>query len=43
MKKLELFLFGGDNEVFLGRDFTKSRNFSEELGSKIDKEIKNSR
>lgn len=32
--------FGGDNEVFLGRDFTKSRNFSEELGSKIDKEIK---
>lgn len=32
--------FGGDNEVFLGRDFTKSRNFSEELGSKIDKEVK---
>lgn len=33
--------FGGDNEVFLGRDFTKSRNFSEELGSKIDREVKN--
>ncbi len=32
--------FGGDNEVFLGRDFTKSRNFSEELGSRIDKEVK---
>ncbi len=32
--------FGGDNEVFLGRDFTKSRNFSEELGAKIDREIK---
>lgn len=32
--------FGGDNEVFLGRDFTKSRNFSEELGSKIDREVK---
>lgn len=32
--------FGGDNEVFLGRDFTKSRNFSEDLGSKIDREIK---
>lgn len=32
--------FGGDNEVFLGKDFTKSRNFSEELGSKIDREVK---
>lgn len=32
--------FGGDNEVFLGRDFTKSRNFSEELGSRIDREVK---
>ena len=32
--------FGGDNEVFLGRDFTKSRNFSEEVGAKIDKEVK---
>ena len=33
--------YGGDhNEVFLGRDIGKSRNFSEEVGSKIDKEIK---
>ena len=30
----------GHDEVFLGRDIGKSRNFSEELGSKIDKEIK---
>ena len=28
------------NEVFLGRDLGKERNFSEELGSEIDKEIK---
>ncbi|QAA30746.1 ATP-dependent zinc metalloprotease FtsH [Clostridium manihotivorum] len=33
--------FGTDhNEVFLGRDIGRSRNFSEEIGSKIDKEIK---
>lgn len=33
--------YGGDhNEVFLGRDIGKSRNFSEEIASKIDKEIK---
>ncbi|SHE43129.1 ATP-dependent zinc metalloprotease FtsH [Clostridium fallax] len=33
--------FGGDhNEVFLGRDIGRSRNFSEEVGSEIDKEIK---
>lgn len=31
----------GHDEVFLGRDLGKSRNFSEELGSRIDKEIKN--
>lgn len=31
----------GHDEVFLGRDIGKSRNFSEELGSKIDNEIKN--
>lgn len=30
----------GHDEVFLGRDIGKSRNFSEELGSKIDNEIK---
>ncbi len=28
------------DEVFLGRDLGKGRNFSEEIGSKIDKEIK---
>ncbi len=33
--------FGSDqNEVFLGRDLGRNRNFSEEVGSKIDKEIK---
>ena len=30
----------GHDEVFLGRDLGKSRDFSEEIGSKIDKEIK---
>jgi ATP-dependent metalloprotease FtsH len=30
----------GHDEVFLGRDIGKSRDFSEEIGSKIDKEIK---
>lgn len=30
----------GHDEVFMGRDFNKSRNFSEEVASKIDKEIK---
>jgi cell division protease FtsH len=29
------------NEVFLGRDIGRSRNFSEEVGAKIDREIKN--
>lgn len=33
--------FGSDHdEVFIGRDLGKSRNFSEEIGAKIDKEIK---
>lgn len=33
--------FGADHdEVFLGRDLGRNRNFSEEIGSKIDKEIK---
>jgi cell division protease FtsH len=31
----------GHDEVFLGRDLGKGRDFSEEVGSKIDKEIKN--
>ena len=30
----------GHDEVFLGRDFTKSRNCSEEVAAQIDKEIK---
>ena len=30
---------GGDQEVFLGRDFGHTRDFSEQLGAKIDKEI----
>lgn len=30
----------GQDEVFLGRDLGKGRNFSEELGAKIDNEIK---
>ncbi len=30
----------GHDEVFLGRDLGKGRDFSEEIGSKIDKEIK---
>ena len=29
-----------DGEVFMGRDFGRSRDFSEEVASKIDKEIK---
>ncbi len=33
--------FGTDHdEVFLGRDIGRSRNFSEEIGSKIDTEVK---
>ncbi|MBN7574372.1 cell division protein FtsH [Clostridium sp. 2-1] len=34
------FSTSGHDEVFLGRDLGKGRNFSEEIGSKIDKEIK---
>ena len=30
---------GGDQEVFLGRDFGHTRDFSEQLGAKIDSEI----
>lgn len=29
------------DEVFLGRDFTRSRNYSEEVAAQIDKEIRN--
>lgn len=31
---------GGDEEVFLGRDFTSKRNYSEEVAAEVDKEIK---
>ncbi|MEW9096703.1 MAG: ATP-dependent zinc metalloprotease FtsH [Clostridiaceae bacterium] len=30
----------GHEEVFLGRDFSKSKNYSEEIASKIDKEVR---
>ncbi|MEE9192610.1 MAG: ATP-dependent zinc metalloprotease FtsH [Candidatus Aerophobetes bacterium] len=33
-------LGGGDSEVFLGRDFLKEKNYSEELAFDIDKEIR---
>jgi cell division protease FtsH len=34
--------YGSDsNEVFLGRDFGRGRNFSEQIGAKIDVEVKN--
>lgn len=32
--------FGGHEEVFLGRDFSKSRNYSEEIAALIDKEVR---
>ena len=31
--------FGGEDEVFLGRDFTKMRDFSDETASAVDREI----
>ncbi|SDK87627.1 ATP-dependent zinc metalloprotease FtsH [Natronincola ferrireducens] len=33
-------LGGGDEEVFLGRDITSKRNYSEEVASEVDHEIK---
>ena len=39
--KIGTISYGSDNnEVFLGRDLGRGRNFSEEVGSMIDKEIK---
>lgn len=32
--------FGDDQEVFIGRDFSKSKNFSEKMGELIDDEVK---
>jgi cell division protease FtsH len=31
---------GDDDEVFLGRDFAKSRNYSEEVAAQIDREMR---
>ncbi|WP_374048116.1 ATP-dependent zinc metalloprotease FtsH [Clostridium sp. MB40-C1] len=40
-KKLGTITFGtGHDEVFLGRDLNKSKNYSEEIASEIDKEVK---
>jgi cell division protease FtsH len=40
--KLGPIVFGsGHDEVFLGRDFTSQRNFSEDIAASIDAEIKN--
>jgi len=40
--KLGTITFGsGQEEVFLGRDFTQQKNFSEETSGKIDEEVKN--
>ncbi len=41
MSELGTITFGsGQEEVFLGRDFTQTRNFSEETAAKIDAEVK---
>ncbi|WP_024614204.1 ATP-dependent zinc metalloprotease FtsH [Clostridium sp. Ade.TY] len=41
-EKLGTISYGADqNEVFLGRDLGRGRNFSEEIGAEIDKEVKN--
>lgn len=41
-EKIGTISYGSDqNEVFLGRDLGRGRNFSEELGSEIDREVKN--
>ena len=38
--KLGPVVYGDQNEVFLGRDFTQSRNYSEQIATDIDEEIK---
>ena len=41
-EKLGTISYGSDNnEVFLGKNLGKNRNFSEEVASLIDKEVKN--
>ena len=39
-EKLGPVVYGDQNEVFLGRDFTQSRNYSEQIATDIDEEIK---
>ena len=39
MSSLGPITFGGDDEVFLGRDFARMRDFSEETSSAVDREI----
>ena len=38
--KLGPMTFGAHDEVFLGRDFTRNRNYSEEVAAQIDSEIR---
>ena len=43
-EKLGSIMFGsGQEEVFLGRDFTQSKNYSEETAGVIDEEISKER
>lgn len=40
-EKLGNMIFGNENdEVFIGRDFAQSRNYSEEIAAEIDREVK---
>ena len=39
-EKLGPVVYGGDHEVFLGRDFTQSRDYSEAVASEIDEEVR---
>ena len=39
-EKLGPVVYGTQNEVFLGRDFTQSRNYSEQIATDIDEEIR---
>lgn len=39
-EKVGTISFGDDQEVFIGRDFSKSKNFSEKMGELIDDEVK---
>ena len=38
--KLGPVVYGGHDEVFLGRDFTQSRNYSEQVANEIDTEVR---